>query len=68
MIALSLAYIIFNNFIVAKIYAVVFAENTASAHLLKKCGFNKEGYLKQHIFKNGYYYDAVLYGLLGGQQ
>jgi len=59
---------IFNNFIVTKIYAVVFAENTASAHLLEKCGFNKEGYLKQHIFKNGYYYDAILYGLLGGQQ
>ena len=35
---------------------------------LEKCGFNKEGHLKQHIFKNGYYYDAILYGLLGGQR
>lgn len=59
---------IFENYTITKIYAEVFVENKASAHLLEKCGFEKEGHLCQHIYKNGSYHDAILYGLLGGIQ
>lgn len=59
---------IFENYTITKIYAEVFADNKASSHLLEKCGFIQEGYLRQHIYKNGTFYDAILYSLLGGTQ
>ncbi len=54
---------LFENFTITKICAEVFAENQASAHILEKNGFEKEGYLKKHVYKNGKYYDLILYGL-----
>lgn len=62
----SMCQFIFENYTVTKICAEVFAENKASCHLLEKNGFIKEGYLHQHIYKNGSYHDAILYGLQGG--
>jgi ribosomal-protein-alanine N-acetyltransferase len=47
-----------------KIIAHVFSFNAASARVLEKCGFEKEGYLKKHHLKDGRYLDAWLYGLL----
>lgn len=54
---------IFENFVVTKICAEVFAENIASAKVLENCGFEKEGYLKDHVYKNNCYYDMIIYGL-----
>jgi RimJ/RimL family protein N-acetyltransferase len=47
-----------------KITAHVFAFNPASARVLEKCGFEREGYLKKHYLKNGQLLDAQVYGLL----
>jgi ribosomal-protein-alanine N-acetyltransferase len=47
-----------------KISAHVFSFNPASARVLEKCGFEREGYLKKHHLKDGQYIDAWLYGLL----
>jgi RimJ/RimL family protein N-acetyltransferase len=48
-----------------KITAHVFTTNPASARVLEKCGFEREGYLKKHYRKDGRLIDAWLYGLLG---
>lgn len=47
-----------------KIVAHVFAHNDASARVLEKCGFQQEGYLRQHYLKNGAFIDAKVYGRL----
>lgn len=48
----------------SKITAYVFAFNEASARVLIKCGFQQEGYLRQHHLKAGRSIDARLFGLL----
>ena len=54
----------FNNWGLVKIAAHVFAFNVASARVLEKCGFEQEGYLRQHVLKGGIYVDRKAYGLL----
>jgi len=54
----------FEKFGLAKITAHVFAPNQASARVLEKCGFEQEGFLRKHFYKDGQYLDAKLYGLL----
>lgn len=56
---------IFQNYSVHKIYAEIYADNFASAHVLEKNGFIREAQLKDHIYKNGLYYDAEIYSLIG---
>jgi [ribosomal protein S5]-alanine N-acetyltransferase len=48
----------------AKITAHVFSFNDASARVLEKCGFEQEGYVRQHLQKDGRLIDVKLYGLL----
>ncbi len=43
-----------------RIEAGVFAHNPASAKVLEKAGFAREGYARQLHVKNGVYIDAVL--------
>lgn len=57
---------VFENFHIHKIFAEVIDDNIASRHILEKCGFHQEGQLVQHIYKNHLYYDAILYGMIGG--
>ena len=45
-----------------KLTAWVFAFNRASARVLEKCGFEQEGYLRQHYRKDGNLIDARLFG------
>jgi RimJ/RimL family protein N-acetyltransferase len=59
-----LCEIAFAEFGLVKITAHVFAANTASAKVLKKCGFQQEGYLQKHHLKDGKYLDASLFALL----
>jgi ribosomal-protein-alanine N-acetyltransferase len=44
-----------------RLFAYVFARNPASARVLEKCGFLREGVLKGAIFKDGVVMDAWLY-------
>ena len=54
----------FKEFGLVKITAHVFAYNPASARVLEKCGFQQEGFLRQHFLKDGKFIDARLFGLL----
>jgi [ribosomal protein S5]-alanine N-acetyltransferase len=47
-----------------KITAHVFSFNAASARVLEKCGFQKEGFLRKHHLKDGQLIDAFVYGLV----
>jgi len=59
-----LCQVAFEEFGLVKITAHVFATNPASARVMKKCGFELEGYLKKHYLKDGRYLDVRLFGLL----
>lgn len=51
----------FENFEVHRIYAAVFDGNVASARVLEKAGFEREGRLRAGVFKNGRVLDQLLY-------
>ena len=54
---------------ITRFTALCFARNPASARVMEKAGLKREGYLVQHLFKNGRYEDLLLYGLvLPGRQ
>jgi RimJ/RimL family protein N-acetyltransferase len=53
----------FKEWGLVKITAHVFAFNLASARVLEKCGFEQEGYLRNHFQKDGHLLDVRLYGL-----
>ena len=55
---------LFQYYDIHKIYAIVISDNISSIKILQKCGFYKEGYFKDYIFKNNKYYDAVFFSLL----
>ena len=46
-----------------KIKAVVFDFNRAALRCYEKCGFVREGTLKQEIFRDGAYHDVILMAL-----
>jgi ribosomal-protein-alanine N-acetyltransferase len=54
----------FSELNLAKLTAHVFPGNGASARALEKCGFEREGYLRQHFVKEGKYLDGIAFGLL----
>jgi RimJ/RimL family protein N-acetyltransferase len=47
-----------------KVFGEVLAFNLPSIKLHKRLGFNQEGFLRQHHFLNGQYYDVNCFGLL----
>ena len=47
-----------------RIFAQHIARNSASARVLEKTGFSKEGVLRQHARKWGVFEDVVCYGML----
>ncbi|MFN7117040.1 MAG: GNAT family N-acetyltransferase [Saprospiraceae bacterium] len=49
---------------VIRFTAAVFYYNKASARVLEKAGFQKEGYLRQHYAKDGQFLDGILYAKL----
>ena len=49
---------------VVRLAAPVFAWNPASMRVLEKVGFEREGVLRQSVFKDGEQIDAVLYSLI----
>lgn len=54
----------FANFNINRLVAHVFAPNVASQKVLQKAGFSYEGTLKQAVFKNGSYYDELIFAIL----
>ena len=46
-----------------RIYAHILGDNLASLHVFDNCGFNQEGLLHQHTFKDGKFKDVILVGL-----
>ncbi len=54
----------FDELGLSKLTANVFADNASSARVLQKCGFEQEGFLRQHFKKDGQLLDARLFGLL----
>lgn len=57
----------FQNSPLIRCTAAVFAFNTASARVLEKAGFQKEGYLRKHYAKDGQFLDGILYAKLKGE-
>lgn len=47
-----------------RVYALPFARNTASARVLEKAGYMREGVLRHHSFKDGAFTDQFLYAKL----
>lgn len=47
-----------------KVCEEVFAENEAVNKILDLCGSKREGILRDHVCKNGRYYDVVVRGIL----
>ncbi|MBI5472352.1 MAG: GNAT family N-acetyltransferase [Ignavibacteriae bacterium] len=55
---------VFTKFDVTRIFAGVFAYNAASARVLEKAGFTREGVMRQAVVKNGKTVDQFLYAIL----
>lgn len=47
-----------------RIAAYHFASNPASGRVMQKIGMTREGQLRQNVFKDGAFHDAVVYGIL----
>ena len=50
-----------------RLYLHVFAENTRARAAYEAVGFEQEGVLREHVFKNGRYCDIVCMGILRSQ-
>lgn len=57
----------FATYDLARLYAVVFAWNPASARVLEKAGFRREARLRNAVTKDGETIDALLYARLRGE-
>jgi len=47
-----------------RVYLYVFADNEQALHLYRKVGFEEEGRLRQHIYKNGRFRDVLVMAIL----
>jgi RimJ/RimL family protein N-acetyltransferase len=47
-----------------RIYAIVMVDNTPSCRCAEAAGFEKEGEIRDYLFKNGTYYDAFYYNAI----
>jgi ribosomal-protein-alanine N-acetyltransferase len=54
----------FSDLHLHSIEAIVDPEHTASARVLEKNGFVKEGHLKENEYFDGRFWDSVIYSLL----
>ncbi|HEV8111815.1 MAG TPA: GNAT family N-acetyltransferase [Planctomycetota bacterium] len=56
----------FRAFDVVRMHAAVFASNPSSMRVLEKCGYAREGWLRQSVWKDGQLLDSALYAKLRG--
>lgn len=47
-----------------RVYAHINADNAASLRMHEKCGYTREGILRQAVFKNGRFKDVVVMSIL----
>ncbi len=59
--SLSLA---FNEMNLHKVYLYVFPSNKRAIRCYKKCGFEKEGLVRDHVFKQGKYQDLLVMSVI----
>ena len=57
----------FDNFLLYRIYAEPYTKNPASARVLEKAGFDREGILRSGVFKDGRVLDQWLYAKIRGR-
>lgn len=50
------------------IYAEVLEKNNTSQRIFEKCGFIKEGKLRDRVFKNGKYLTYISYSIVQGEE
>ena len=50
----------FNERNLHRIYSHILASNDASIRIHEKCGFIREGVLRNAVYKNGYYQDVIV--------
>lgn len=53
----------FKTFDVTRIFARPFSSNKASQRILQKAGFMHEATIKNGVYKNGEYYDSIVYSI-----
>jgi RimJ/RimL family protein N-acetyltransferase len=51
-----------STFGLVRFVAEVFATNPASMRVLEKCGFEREGVFRAHVYKDGHLIDEAIYG------
>lgn len=51
-----------------RLYAYVFEFNTRALRMMRTCGFRREGVCREHVFRNGRFFDAVLWGIVKGDR
>lgn len=56
----------FQNLDIHRIYAGIFEYNAASAKVLSKAGFRHEATLQKAVYKNGEFWDDLVYSILRG--
>jgi len=56
----------FRELDIVRIQAAVFEWNPASMRVLEKCGYEREGWLRQSVWKDGQLIDSALYAKLRG--
>jgi len=54
----------FEEFKLHRIFSVVDPEDAASARVLEKCGLQREGHLREHLWIKGQWRDSLLYAIL----
>lgn len=54
----------FNTLKLHKVTAEVLDENIVSKSMFTKCGFSIDGVLREHVFKNGRYYNVLAMSIL----
>lgn len=59
-----LASFCFDRLGLHRIFATVFAYNTAALKTYAKAGFSKEAVLREHLYRSGRYHDVILLGRL----
>jgi RimJ/RimL family protein N-acetyltransferase len=55
---------VFNQININKLRLNVYSFNERAIKSYEKCGFKKEGVLRQEIFRDGMYYDIIVMGIL----
>ena len=55
---------VFAHFDVRRLFSLVAPENIGSIKVLEKCGFVREGVLRQAMFLRGVFYDEIIYAKL----